>query len=190
MKKQFLSIALISFLSLCIISCGSDSTDNTNQTSDNTEPNSKTEDDSKLLAQKATEDSINEILKNIKVRIYIRTGVYYDSDGFAMDEGRLKEDKGFSETKEYQLKGMDELEKIVVEGNCDKISIICLEGDKELYNSKEITLDVKKTFKGSGPNGGSGLNWLYAGNRSNDFKIKVLYKNERNVFEGIIHPRK
>ena len=190
MKKKCVLIALISFLSLCIISCGSDSTDNTNETTDNTESNSKTEDDSKLLAQKATEDSINEILKNIKVRVYIRTGVYYDSDGFAMDEGRLKENKGFSETKECQLKGMDELEKIVVEGECDKISIICLEGDKELYNSKEITLKGKKTFKGSGPNGGSGLNWLYAGNRSNDFKIKVLYNNERTVFEGIIHPTK
>ena len=182
MKKQFLSIALISFLSLCIISCGSDSTDNTNQTTDNTESNSKTEDDSKLLAQKATEDSINEILKNIKVRVYIRTGVYYDSDGFAVDEGRLKEEKNFSETKEFKIKGeYDQLEKIVVEGNCNKISIICLAGDKEVYNSKEITLKGKKTFKGSGPNGGNGLQWL-----SRVDKIKVIYNNERTVFEGIM----
>ena len=181
MKNQFLSIALISFLSLCVTSCGSDSSDNTNQTTENTEPNSKAEDDSKLLAQKATEDSINEVLKNINVKIYIRTGVYYESDGFAIDEGRLKEIKDFSEKKEFKIKGDDRLEKIVVEGNCNKISIICLAGDTEVYNSKEITLKGKKTFKGSGPNGGNGLQWL-----NQVGKIKVVYNNERTVFEGII----
>ena len=177
---------------LILTSCGDSATKetNVNDQDNKVDLEQQKQDSLRVAKEKALEDSITEVLTNINVQIYIRTGVLYDSDGFAVEEGWIKEIKDFQSTKEYQITGMDDLNKLVITGASDKITIICSAGEEELYNSKEMILDGAKIFKGSGPNGGNGLDWVYARNRANDFKIKVLYGNDRIVFEGMIHPGK
>lgn len=185
--KKILFLTSVSF-SLFLYSCGEASSDEVTKNDDiNAAKLEQQKQDSLRLVQ-AYEDSITAVLNSIRVQIFVRSGVQYDMDGFALDEGRLKEIKDFQSSKEHQITGYDDLEKIVVSGKSDKITIICSEGDDELYNSNEITLDGAKSFKGSGPNGGNGLKWVYAMNRQKDFNIKILYDKDRIVFEGKIHP--
>jgi hypothetical protein len=149
--------------------------------------------DSVALAEKAKQDSINAILPAIKVRIFERTNVLYDSEGWPVEMGRVIIVKDFQEKKVYQLKGYDYIEKIEIEGQSENITLQFLnaKNNKIIHEEKEILINGIKKYTWSDPKGGKYKNyqeWLKI-TKWDELIIKVFHKDHL-VFEGKIFPAK
>lgn len=187
MKKILTIFGAILFASLFLLSCG-----NTNPSPEDKAKIIKEYQDSVVLAEKAKQDSIDQLMPDVKVTIYVRTGVGYDSEGWPVEMGQVVLIKDFQEKKEYQLNGYDYIEKVEIEGQTDDITLQFINGknNKTLHQEKAITLNGIKTYTTSDPKGEKHKyyqEWLET--RWDALIIKVNYK-DKNIFEGKINPSK
>lgn len=147
--------------------------------------------DSVAQVEKSRQDSIDAILPDVKVRIFKRTGVVYDSEGWPVEMGLVKPISDFQEKKECQLSGQDYIQKIEIEGQSDHISFQFLNAktNEVMHEEKDITLSGTKTFTRSNPDATTDKHHLEKLVSYDGIIIKVLFK-EKLVFEGRVSPPK
>ncbi len=148
--------------------------------------------DSIALAEKVKQDSINSLIPDVKVNIYVRTDVGYDSEGWPVEMGKVVLVKDFQEKKEYQLKGYDYIEKIEIVGQSNDITLQFINGNnnKIVNEEKAISLNGTKTYTTSDPAGEKHKYYQEWMKRNRDaLVIKVSYK-DKSIFEGKINPSK
>lgn len=148
--------------------------------------------DSIALAERGKEDSIRYLVPDIKVNIFVRTEVGYDSEGWPLEMGRLDLVKDFQTKKEYQLKGYDYIEKIEIVGKSNDVTLQFINGNSQriLHEERAITLNGTKKYTSSDPMAEKDKyyqDWLVT--KWDPLIIKIAYKNE-SVFEGKISPSK
>ena len=187
MKKHILVIGTTLFASLFVLSCG-----NNSLSQEEKDRKIKEHQDSLALVEKAKQDSINAILPDVKVTIYARKDVGYDSEGYPVEMGKVTAVKDFQEKREYQLKGDDYIEKIEISGESSDITLQFFDGNgsKLMHEEKAIAHNGTKTYTTYDPLAEKDKyfqEWLYT-NRDG-LIIKVLYK-DKNIFEGKINPAK
>jgi len=174
------------FASFFITSCGS------GPSSEEKAKIIKDYNDSIALAVKAKQDSIANLIPDVKVNIFVRTNVGYDSEGWPVEMGKVVLVKDFQEKKEYQLNGYDYIEKVEIDGQSDDITLQFINGknNKILHEEKAISLNETKTYTTTDPKGEKHKyyqEWLET--RFDALIIKVFYK-DKNIFEGKINPSK
>ncbi len=145
-----------------LMSCGGNEQGNINSNDSNPVIPLEKENQSKLEKQKL--DSINKTLSAIQVRIYNHTPLYFDSDGFCMNESmdikvKISEVKDFNNTKSYNCSDGNYIQKLSIEGTFKGINIRFLDDKTKVL--KEIKdYDLKKSVKYScinyQPDGGDG----------------------------------
>lgn len=170
------------FATLLLISC-------TNNVKQQKRDQSEHELNMPAYIEKESKENQDSIF-NIKVNIYVRTDVVYDSDGWSVDMGRLVLIKDFQEKKEYQLKGYDFIEKIEIIGREDNISLVFISKstNKLVHEENGISLQGTKTYTTSDPQAKKNEHYQEWLNTKRDgLIIKVLYK-DNNIFEGVIFP--
>lgn len=148
--------------------------------------------DSIALAEKVKQDSINSLIPDVKVNIYVRTDVSYDSEGWPVEMGKVVLVNDFQEKKEYQLKGYDYIEKIEIVGQSNDITLQFINGknNKIVHEEKTISLTGTKTYTTSDPKAEKHKyyqEWLNT--QLDGLIIKILYK-DKIIFEGKINPSK
>lgn len=145
--------------------------------------------DSVAQAEKARQDSIDAIVPDIKVRVFKRTGIVYDSEGWPVEMGTVKPISDFQEKKECQLSGYDYIQKIEVEGQSDHITIQFLNAKTNavMHEEKDITLSGTKTYTSSNPDASKDKYHLEKLVSYDGIIIKVLYK-EKAIFDGRVSP--
>ncbi len=186
MKKLMTNIGVAIFACLFLISCGSSPSpeDKANII--------KEYQDSIALVEKAKQDSINSLIPEIKVNIYVRTDVGYDAEGWPVEMGKVVLVKDFQDKKEYQLNGYDYIEKIEIVGQSNDMTLQFINGNsnKIVHEEKAILLNGTKTYTTSDPQEQKHKyyqDWLNT--RSNALIVKVLYK-DNSIFQGKINPSK
>jgi uncharacterized protein YlzI (FlbEa/FlbD family) len=186
MKKLMTNLGVTIFACLFLISCGSSPS-----------PEEKAKiikeyQDSISLVEKAKQDSINSLIPEIKVNIYVRTDVFYDSEGWPVEMGKVVLVKDFQDKKEYQLNGSDYIEKIEIVGQSDDMTLQFINGksNKIVHEEKAISLNGAKTYTTSDPQAEKHKyyqEWLNT--KWDALVIKVIYK-DKSIFEGKISPSK
>jgi hypothetical protein len=186
MNKIFVIATTLS-ASLLLLSCG-----NNSLSQEEKDRKIKEQQDSLALVEKAKQDSINAAVPDVKVNIYARKDVGYDSEGYPVEMGKVVAIKDFQEKKEYQLKGGDYIEKIEISGQSADMTLQFFAGNsnKLMHEEKAISLNGTKTYTTYNPLAEKDKyfqEWLYT-NRDG-LIIKVLYK-DKGIFEGKINPAK
>jgi len=186
MKKIITILGATIITCLFLISCGS------SPSPEDKAKIIKDYNDSITLAEKAKQDSINSLIPDVKVNIYVRTDLFYDSDGWPVEMGKVVLIKDFQEKKEYQLKDYDYIEKIKIVGQSDDITLQFINGEsnKLVHEEKTISLNGVKTYTTSDPQAGKHKyyqEWLNT--KWDALIIKILYK-DKSIFEGKINPSK
>jgi len=186
MMKRFKILGVIISITFLLTSCGG-----------GISPNEKAKiiqdyNDSVALAEKAKQDSINSLIPDIKVNIFVRTDVLYDSEGYPVEMGKVVLVNDFQEKKEYQLNGYDYIEKIEFVGQTDDLTLQFINGknNKTVHEEKAITLNGTKTFTTSDPLGEKHKyyqEWLNT--KFDALLIKISYK-DKSIFEAKINPSK
>jgi len=187
MKKIKIFFGAILFASFFLLSCG-----NNNPSQEDKAKIIKEYQDSIALVEKAKQDSINSLIPEIKVNIYVRTDVGYDSEGWPVYMGKVVLVKDFQKKKEYQLNGYDYIEKIEIVGQSNDMTLQFVNGNsnKIVHEEKEISLNGTKTYTTSDPLGEKHKYYQEWLNKNWDaLIIKVSYK-DNNIFEGKINPSK
>lgn len=139
--------------------------------------------------------SCNETILNEKesaipeIRIFERINVSYDSEGWPVELGEMKEVQKFQESKNHSLNKYDYIEKIEISGNFidAKIRFINVETGsivKELNN-----INSNQTIEFIGPNPDPELDleyeeWLLNA-KWHSLKIELI-NDQKLVFEGLI----
>lgn len=139
--------------------------------------------------------SCNETILNEKesaipeIRIFERINVGYDSEGWPVELGEMKEVQKFQESKNHSLNKYDYIEKIEISGNFidAKIRFINVETGsivKELNN-----INSNQTIEFIGPNPDPELDleyeeWLLNA-KWHSLKIELI-NDQKLVFEGLI----
>jgi PBP1b-binding outer membrane lipoprotein LpoB len=187
MKKVMKIFGAILFVSIFLQSCG-----NSNPNQDDEAKKNNEQQNTIALLEKAKQDSINSLIPEIKVSIYVRTDVGYDSDGYPIEMGKVVLVKDFQEKKEYQLNGYDYIEKIEIVGQSNDMTLQFINGknNKIVNEEKAILLNGTKTYTTSDPAGEKHKyyqEWLNT--KWDALIIKVLYK-DRGIFEGKINSAK
>ena len=187
MKKIIIYFGAIVFVSCFLLGCG-----NSNPSQEEKAKIVKEYQDSIALVEKAKKDSINSLIPDVKVNIYVRTDVLYDSEGWPVEMGKVVLVKDFQEKKQYQLNGYDYIEKIEVVGQSNDMTLQFLNGEnnKILHEEKAVSLNGTKTYTTSDPAGDKHKyykEWLNT--RWDTLIIKVLYK-DKSIFEGKVNPLK
>ena len=146
--------------------------------------------DSIALVTKLKKDSIAKLIPYIKIDIYVRKDVTYDSEGWPVEMGKIVKVSGFQEKKEYQSNGYNYVEKIVIKGNSDEISLLFINenNNKILHEEKDISLNGSKIFTTTNP--AAEKQKFYCEWMDTRFKtilIKITYK-DKNIFVGKIIP--
>jgi hypothetical protein len=149
--------------------------------------------DSLAFGEKAKQDLINSLMPEVKVNIYVRTEVGYDSEGWPIEMGKVVLIKDFQDKKEYQCNGTDYIEKIEIIGQLNDITLqfINRNSNKVVHEEKAIILNDMKTYTTTDPLGEKDnyfQEWL-SETRWDGLVIKVAYK-DKSVFEGKIIPLK
>jgi len=188
MKKIMTIFGALLFASFFLLSCG-----NNNPSPEDKAQIIKEYQDSIALVEKAKQDSINALIPDIKVNIYVRTGVYYDSEGWPVEMGKVVLVKDFQEKKEYQLKGYDYIEKIEIVGQSDDMTLQFINGksNKIVHEEKAVSLNGTKTYTTSDPQEQKHKyyqEWLKP-TKWDALIIKVAYK-DKSIFEGKVNPSK
>jgi len=124
----------------------------------------------------------------INVRIFERVGIFYDSEGWPVDEGVLKEVIGFDKSRNYRKSSeYDYIEKIRIEGKSEDLKIQVRNSQNEsVFEKSGIVLNDSIVYTSSDPTGQEGKNfqkWMET--RFELLTIKIFYK-EKILFEGII----
>lgn len=137
---------------------------------------------------KSTKISFFEKTPKINVRIFERTGIVYDSEGWPYDEGIVKEVTGFNESKSYKKNSKyDYIEKIRIDGQGENFNIQVLNSQKsQIFVKSDFTLNDSIVFTDSDPTGKEGENyqeWLKS--RFEMLTIKISFK-DKILFEGVI----
>lgn len=137
---------------------------------------------------KSTKISFFEKIPKINVRIFERTGIVYDSEGWPYDEGTVKEVSGFNESKSYKKNSKyDYIEKIRIDGQGENFNIQVLNSQKlQIFEKSDFTLNDSIVFTDSDPTGKEDENyqeWLKS--RSEVLTIKISFK-DKIIFEGVI----
>ena len=187
MKKVMTIFAAIVFASFFLLSCG-----NSKPSPEEKAKIIKEYKDSIALAEKAKQDSIDNLIPDVKVNIFVRTNVGYDSEGWPVEMGKVVLVKDFQEKKQYQLNGYDYIEKIEIVGQSDDMTLQFINGksNKIVYEEKNISLNGTKTYTTSDPQAEKHKyyqKWLNT--KWDALIIKVLYK-DKSIFEGKINPSK
>ncbi len=185
-KKVMTMFGALIFASFFLIGCGSGPS-----------PKEKAEiikeyNDSIALVERLKQDSINSILPEIKVSIFVRTDVVYDSEGWPVEMGRVALVKDFQAKNEYHLQGYDYVEKIEIVGQSDDITLqfVNEKSNKIVHEEKAISLNAIKTYTTSDPTGTKHKDYQdWLNTKWDGLIIKVLHK-DRFVFEGKILPAK
>lgn len=186
MKKIMPIFGVILIASFFLLSCG-----NNNPSSEDKAKIIKEYQDSIAVVEKAKQDSINSLIPEIKVNIYVRTDVGYDYEGYPIEMGKVVLVKDFQEKKEYQLNGYDYIEKIEIVGQSDDITLQFINGKskKVVLEEKVISLNGTKTYTSSDPKGEKHKyyqEWLL-NTKWDGLVIKVAYK-DKSIFEGKFNP--
>jgi hypothetical protein len=134
-------------------------------------------------------DSVS-LIPDVKVNIYVRTDVSYDSEGWPVEMGKVVLVNDFQEKKEYQLKGYDYIEKIEIVGQSNDMTLQFINGknNKIVHEEKTISLNGTKIYTTSDPKGQEDKyyqEWLNT--KLDGLIIKILYK-DKIIFEGKINP--
>ena len=135
--------------------------------------------------------SIHSFMKNIDLKIYIRTNVFFDPDGVNVKKGKVALIQNFKELKEYQLKAYDYVERIEIEGEAEEITLQFLNAVTKdtLHQEKGITLNGSKTYSTTDPFGQNKdeyyQDWLLT---TWEGMIIKIFKNDNTIFEGKINP--
>ena len=148
--------------------------------------------DSIALVEKAKQDSINSLIPEIKVNIYVRTDVGYDSEGWPVEMGKVVLVKDFQYKKEYKLNGYDYIENIEIVGQSGDMTLQFIDGksNKIVHEEKAISLNGAKTYTTSDPLGNKDKYYQEWFNTKFDgLIIKVIYK-DKSIFEGKVSPSK
>lgn len=185
MKNSISIFAVLGLTSFLLFNCG-----NNNTCTEEKARIIKEYKDSLAAAEKAKQDSIENSIPDIKVNIYARTDVGYDSEGYALEMGKLVLIEGFQEKKDYQLSGYDYIEKIEITGKSDDITLQFYNGksNKIVHEEKAISLNGTKTYTASDPQANKNIyhqEWLNT--NLEPLIIKVIFK-DKNIFEGRINP--
>jgi PBP1b-binding outer membrane lipoprotein LpoB len=186
MKKLMTRLSVAIFTCLFLTSCGS------SPSPEEQAQVLKAQQDSIARVEKAKQDSIDSIMPEINVNIYARTDVFYDSEGWPVEMGKVALVKDFQDTKEHQLNGDEYIEKIEIVGQSDDMSFQFSSGksNKILHEEKAISLKGAKTYTTYDPTGQKQKHfqeWMTA--NGEPLVIKVLYK-DKTIFEGKISPAK
>jgi PBP1b-binding outer membrane lipoprotein LpoB len=186
MKKLMTTLSGTAFACLFLISCGSSPSPEEKALIE------KAKQDSIARVETAKQDSINAIMPEINVNIYARTDVFYDSEGWPVEMGKVSLVKDFQNKKEHQLNGNEYIEKIEIVGQSEEMTLQFINGksNKMLHEEKAISLNGSKTFTTTDPAGEKQKHyqeWLTGNGEA--LVIKVLYK-DKTVFEGKINPSK
>ena len=148
---------------------------------------------------KEANDSISLIQKKenpLMVRIFARTGIFYNSEGWPVEPGKVDEVKGYNELKTYKKKGTyDYIQRIQFDGISDNISIQIENIDNKLiFSNNNFMLKNDVVYSAHGFNSSGAIEqdknyqkWM-SDNRNGLLKIKVLYKNKL-LFNGTIDQR-
>jgi hypothetical protein len=191
MKKIMTIFGALLFASFFLLSCG-----NNNPSPEDKAQIIKEYQDSIALVEKAKQDSINALIPDIKVNIYVRTGVFYDDEGWKVEMGKVVLVKDFQEKKEYQLKGnYDYIEKIKIVGQSDDMTLQFINGknNKIVHEEKAVSLNGTKTYTTIDPFWDDQKDKYYQewmrGLANGALIIKVAYK-DKSIFEGKINPFK
>ena len=121
MKKRIIILPLFILL---LFSCGEQS--NSNEDTAKAEEVARLEEQVRLEKQKS--DSINKALSAITVRIYNHSPLYFDSEGWCVNEAmgnkvKTTEVKDFIETKSYSCADGNYIQKLTIEGVFNGITI-------------------------------------------------------------------
>ena len=189
MKIKMIFLGVILFASCFLLGCG-----NSNPSQEDKAKIIQEYQDSITLVEKAKLDSINSLIPDIKVNIYVRTDVGYDSEGWPVETGKVVLVQDFQEKKEYQCNGsygFDYIEKIEIVGQSNDITLQFINGksNKIMHEEKAILLNGTKTYTTYDPLGEKNKyyqEWLLKP-KWDGLIIKVSYK-DKNIFEGKINP--
>lgn len=137
---------------------------------------------------KSNKISFLEKIPQINVRIFERTGIVYDSEGWPVEEGVVKEVNGFNESKNYKKNSeYDYIEKIRIDGQSENLNIQVLNTQNaQIFEKSNIILNDSIVFTSTDPMGKEGENfqkWMKT--TFEVLTIKVFYK-DKTLFEGVI----
>jgi hypothetical protein len=148
--------------------------------------------DSIAVAEKIRQDSINSLIPDIKVNLYIRKDIFYDSEGWPVESGKVVKIKDFQKKKEYLLVNSNgyyqRLDKIEFVGTSENITLQVIDGEtkKIIHEDKDISINGIKTYANTDPSGNHQKyhqDWFKI--NSYNLMLKVLYK-QNIIFEGKI----
>lgn len=145
-----------------------------------------------IVPEETVPEKIVEEMPVVKVQLFQRTDVFYDSEGYPVEEGIVSEVKGFNDTKKFKKKKEYEfVERIVVNGNSENITIeISNKANGIFFKKENIKLNGKISFGSSTPlseepkDYDEKINWT----RFELNTLKVFYKDNL-LFEGVIDLR-
>lgn len=187
MKKIIIYFGVVLFASCFIISCGNSSPSQADK-----DKIIKEYQDSIALAEKAKQDSINTFVPDIKVNLFVIKDIYYDSEGWPVEAGKIQLIKDFQKKKEYKYDVRNgyyqHLEKLEIVGKSENITLQFINGEsnKIVHEEKVISINGTKTYSNSDVFGQEQQHyqqWLR--DNGHNLIIKVTYKN-KVIFEGKI----
>jgi hypothetical protein len=158
MKKSVFVLSIILCSNLLFVGCGGNETENNTSTTESeakkkeADALAKKQEEEKLAKQK--QDSINQALSAIKVKIYNHEPLAFDSEGWCLmpdNSVKISEVKNFNETKTYKCKQGNYIQKLTIEGDFNGINIQFLDAKDKLIKEFK-NYDLKKSVSYSDVN--------------------------------------
>jgi hypothetical protein len=138
MKKTVRIFVSILFGLTILFSCSENATSSEkDEKGDNDIANIEKVKEEQALAEKKKRDSTNLLLNGISVGFFEHTGGTYDSDGFFVDGGLVKQLKNFDNSKIHRCSKGAYIQKVSILGNCGNLNL-------QFFNKKgDIIEDLK-----------------------------------------------
>ena len=146
MKTLFFTLPI--FFVILLSSCGDQSAPTDDKAKN--EEAARLEEEARLEKQKA--DSINKALSAITVRIYNHTPLYFDMEGWCVNDAmgkkvKIEEVKDFNDKKSYTCAEANYIQKLTVEGVFNGITIQFMdEKDKLVKEFKNVNLENSLSY--------------------------------------------
>ena len=150
MKKLLAIFGAVLLLTITLASCGDGDALKAKKDKEAADKKALEEKQDKLEKQKL--DSINTALSAIQVRIYNHTPLYFDSEGFCINElkgenVRIFEVKDFNKTKTFNCNTGNYIQKLSIEGDFKGINIQFLDAkDKLVKEFKNYNLEANVSY--------------------------------------------
>lgn len=129
----------------------------------------------------------------IEVKIFERINIGYDSEGWPIELGEMKEVKNFQEVKTHELNKYDYIEKIQLSGNFINAKIRFINTEKGCIVNELSNLNSKTPIEFIGPNPNPELDIKYdewmLNAKWHSLTIEVI-NDQKVVFEGFISNKK